>query len=67
MVTLIIVFLLIGCWLFIAFTIYLAVRCIRESDALDPFLPAQHIESEKKEPKLLSAGTETEEKDMEHV
>jgi hypothetical protein len=67
MVTFIIVLLLILCWLFIAFTIYLAARCIRESDVLDPFLPAQHIESEKKEPKLLSASTETEEKDMVHV
>jgi hypothetical protein len=67
MVTFIIVLLLIVCWLFIAFTIYLAARCIRESGALDPFLPTRQIECEKKEPKLLSAGTETEEKDMEHV
>jgi hypothetical protein len=67
MVTFIIVLLLIVCWLFIAFTIYLAARCISESGALDPFLPTRQIESEKKEPKLLSAGTETEEKDMEHV
>jgi hypothetical protein len=59
--------LLIGSWLFSAFTIYLAARCIRESGALeDPFLPTQQIESEKEEPKLIGAGTETKEKDMEH-
>jgi hypothetical protein len=44
--------LLIGSWLFSAFTIYLAARCIRESGALeDPFLPTQQIESEKEAPK----------------
>lgn len=66
MVTLIIMLLLIGCWLFIASTIYLAARCIRESGALAPFLPAQYNKSEKKDPKLLRVGTETE-GDVEHV
>jgi hypothetical protein len=59
--------LLIGSWLFSAFTIYLVARCIRDSGALDdPFLPTQQIENEKKDTKLLGAGTETKEKDMEH-
>jgi hypothetical protein len=65
MLILIIALLLIVCWLFSAFIIYLAARCTRESGALDTFLPTEQPESEKKDTKLLEAGTETD-KDVEH-
>jgi uncharacterized protein YbcC (UPF0753/DUF2309 family) len=65
------IILLIVCWLFTALIIYLATRCIQESGAMDPFLPTQQNESEKKdtklkETKLLEAGTDTEE-NLDHV
>jgi hypothetical protein len=47
-------------WLFIAYIIFAAAGSIRESGALDVFIPSQHKKNSKKETKLLGAATEDE-------